>query len=62
MTTAQAHTPDRTARLMDGTALARRISKQTAAQAAKLTERTGTAPVWRPCWSARTRRRSPTYA
>lgn len=33
-----------TARLMDGTALARRISQETAAHAAKITERTGTAP------------------
>ncbi|MFF3425530.1 bifunctional 5,10-methylenetetrahydrofolate dehydrogenase/5,10-methenyltetrahydrofolate cyclohydrolase [Streptomyces sp. NPDC002602] len=38
MTTAQ------TARLMDGTAVARRISEQTAVHAAKITERTGTAP------------------
>ncbi|MER5933463.1 bifunctional 5,10-methylenetetrahydrofolate dehydrogenase/5,10-methenyltetrahydrofolate cyclohydrolase [Streptomyces sp. NPDC002054] len=33
-----------TARLMDGTALARRITEQTAARAALITERTGTAP------------------
>ncbi|CAM5296144.1 bifunctional protein FolD [Streptomyces avidinii] len=33
-----------TARLMDGTAVARRISEQTAVHAAKITERTGTAP------------------
>lgn len=64
MTTAQTATATATAtvtdagpaRLMDGTALARRVSERTAALAAKITERTGTAPVSRPCWSARTRR------
>lgn len=45
MTTAQTvQAQDRTARLMDGTALARRISERTAVLAAGLTRRTGTAP------------------
>jgi hypothetical protein len=48
------------ARLMDGTALARRIVEDTAKKAADLTDAPVRRPVWRRFWSARTRPPSPT--
>nr|BBJ48067.1 hypothetical protein SAVMC3_06960 [Streptomyces avermitilis] len=47
-----------TAQLMDGTGHARRIVEEAAAKAAEISQRTGTAPVWRRCWWEMTPHRS----